>query len=49
MAERISRLGTETAFVVSAGADAWKALCHPVCPFLGEARERLGRLRELAQ
>jgi len=33
VAERISRLGTETAFAVSAEADAWKALGHTVYPF----------------
>ena len=33
MAERISRLGTETAFAVSAEAGAWKALGHTVYPF----------------
>ena len=33
MAERISRLGTETAFAVTAEADAWKALGHTVYPF----------------
>ena len=50
MAERISRLGTETAFAVSAGADAWKALCHPSTPSTSAtARERLGRLKEWAQ
>ncbi|HEX5642746.1 MAG TPA: aminotransferase class I/II-fold pyridoxal phosphate-dependent enzyme [Thermoleophilia bacterium] len=33
VAERISRLGTETAFAVSAEAGAWKALGHTVYPF----------------
>ena len=33
MAERISRLGTETAFAVSAEANAWGALGHTVYPF----------------
>ena len=33
VAERISRLGTETAFAVSAEADAWRALGHTVYPF----------------
>ncbi len=33
MAERISRLGTETAFAVSAEANAWRALGHTVYPF----------------
>jgi aspartate/methionine/tyrosine aminotransferase len=33
VAERISRLGTETAFAVSAEASAWKALGHAVYPF----------------
>jgi aspartate/methionine/tyrosine aminotransferase len=33
LAERISRLGTETAFAVSAEAGAWKALGHTVYPF----------------
>jgi aspartate/methionine/tyrosine aminotransferase len=33
LAERIARLGTETAFAVSAEAAAWKALGHTVYPF----------------
>lgn len=33
MAERINRLGTETAFAVSAEANAWRALGHTVYPF----------------
>ena len=33
MAERIGRLGTETAFAVSAEANAWRALGHTVYPF----------------
>jgi aspartate/methionine/tyrosine aminotransferase len=33
VAERISRLGTETAFAVSAEANAWRALGHTVYPF----------------
>jgi aspartate/methionine/tyrosine aminotransferase len=33
VAERISRLGTETAFAVSAEANAWRALGHAVYPF----------------
>jgi aspartate/methionine/tyrosine aminotransferase len=33
LAERIGRLGTETAFAVSAEAAAWKALGHAVYPF----------------
>ncbi len=33
MAEGISRLGTETAFAVSAEANAWRALGHTVYPF----------------
>jgi aspartate/methionine/tyrosine aminotransferase len=33
MAERMSRLGTETAFAVSAEADEWRALGHTVYPF----------------
>ena len=33
LAERIGRLGTETAFAVSAEATAWKALGHTVYPF----------------
>ena len=33
MAERISRLGTETAFAVSAEANEWSALGHTVYPF----------------
>ena len=33
MAERISRLGTETAFAVSAEANEWRALGHTVYPF----------------
>ena len=33
VAERMSRLGTETAFAVSAEAGAWRALGHTVYPF----------------
>jgi aspartate/methionine/tyrosine aminotransferase len=33
VAERMSRLGTETAFAVSAEANEWKALGHTVYPF----------------
>ena len=33
MAERISRLGTETAFAVSAEANEWRELGHTVYPF----------------
>ena len=33
VAERMSRLGTETAFAVSAEANAWRALGHTVYPF----------------
>ena len=33
LAERVSRLGTETAFAVSAEANDWKALGHTVYPF----------------
>jgi aspartate/methionine/tyrosine aminotransferase len=33
LAERISRLGTETAFAVSAEANEWSALGHTVYPF----------------
>ncbi len=33
MAERMSRLGTETAFAVSAEANEWRALGHTVYPF----------------
>jgi len=33
VAERISRLGTETAFAVSAEANAWRASGHTVYPF----------------
>ncbi|MGE5228534.1 MAG: pyridoxal phosphate-dependent aminotransferase [Deltaproteobacteria bacterium] len=33
VAERMSRLGTETAFAVSAEANAWRALGHAVYPF----------------
>ena len=33
LAERMGRLGTETAFAVSAEAAAWKALGHTVYPF----------------
>ncbi len=33
VAERIARLGTETAFAVSAEANAWQALGHTVYPF----------------
>jgi aspartate/methionine/tyrosine aminotransferase len=33
VAERISRLGTETAFAVSAEANEWRALGHTVYPF----------------
>jgi aspartate/methionine/tyrosine aminotransferase len=33
LAERMSRLGTETAFAVSAEADEWRALGHTVYPF----------------
>ena len=33
LAERIGRLGTETAFAVSAEAAEWKALGHTVYPF----------------
>ena len=33
LAERVSRLGTETAFAVSAEASAWKSLGHTVYPF----------------
>lgn len=33
LAERMDRLGTETAFAVSAEAAAWKALGHTVYPF----------------
>jgi aspartate/methionine/tyrosine aminotransferase len=33
LAERIGRLGTETAFAVSAEAAEWRALGHPVYPF----------------
>jgi aspartate/methionine/tyrosine aminotransferase len=33
LAERVSRLGTETAFAVSAEATAWQSLGHTVYPF----------------
>ena len=33
IAERISRLGTETAFAVSAEANEWKSQGHTVYPF----------------
>ena len=33
LAERVGRLGTETAFAVSAEASAWKSLGHTVYPF----------------
>ena len=33
VAERVSRLGTETAFAVSAEANEWRALGHTVYPF----------------
>ena len=33
IAERIGRLGTETAFAVSAEAAVWQGKGHTVCPF----------------
>ena len=33
LAERVGRLGTETAFAVSAEASEWKSLGHTVYPF----------------